>query len=63
MDTRPERTAPNKKQEILLNPESKSAWHTPELNKSELRGATNTGFLGAQADFTNTTTANNTLAS
>ena len=57
MNTQPERSTSTKKQEIPLYPESKNAWHTPELHKSELREYVNLGGGGTKADLSNTTSA------
>ena len=41
----------------------KKQWEKPQLFNLGVEADTKTGFLGASADFTNTTTANNTLTS
>jgi hypothetical protein len=38
-------------------------WEKPVLVNLSVEADTKTGFLGASADFTNTTTANNTIPS
>jgi hypothetical protein len=41
----------------------KKRWEKPRVFNLSVEADTKTGFLGASADFTNTTSANNTLTS